>query len=39
MVDTQIGAKYQQENEEDLKDKIDFMQVLKPAPFLGTYMA
>ena len=35
LLTSQIGKKYQLENEEDLKDKIDFMQVLKPAPFLG----
>ncbi len=31
----QIGAKYQLENEEELKDKIDFMHPITPAPFLG----
>ena len=32
----QVGAKYELENEEELKDKLDFMQPLSPAPFLGT---
>ena len=34
----QIGAQFERENEEDLKDQMDFMQLVEPMPGLRTYV-
>ncbi len=31
----QVGAKYETENEEDLKDKMDFVRPVEAAPMMG----
>lgn len=38
VVSLQIGSKYEEENEDDLKDKLDFIQPIQVAPILGTIM-
>ena len=32
-----MGQKYEQENEDDLKDKMDFVKFMEAAPGLGTW--
>ena len=39
IVSLQVGSKYEQENEDDLKDKLDFTQPVEVAPILGTIMS
>ena len=34
----QVGSKYEEENEDDLKDKLDFIQPIQVAPILGTML-
>ena len=38
-VHIQIGAQFERENEEDLKDQMDFMQLVEPMPGLRKCMA
>lgn len=35
IVIVQVGVQYENENEEELKDKLDFMTHLQPSPHLG----
>ena len=35
MLTPQVGAKFERENEEELKDQMDFTKLVQVAPYLG----